>query len=317
MPSIVIRIRQKGYVRSTGYQATNWAVTVPVSDPIATPPIATAPISFAPLYLIRQTNEVDALLRVATLQDFVEYPRSELKLFDIRGPGGDQAFAPLFPGGPPGPGPNYLLKFPETAGRLSYWLDDYPPYNTNTFVVKQRLYRAQGTTPQALPGNRIQLPGYTFTERDVGRWVYLLGFASPYNGLSQIQSYVGNTAVVDRTITTTEAGTAWAFPIIEIESALSPGLEPRYFPTREKNLSWELTDTLGALVASSTTGGGVTMRDSEATIVRSLRYTQLCSSSTAASNLMSVIRNGAANLQRGASLADTDLTALITSTYGP
>ena len=304
-------------MRTAGYQATNWAVTVPVSDPIPSPPIATAPISFAPLYLIRQTNEVDSLLRVASLQDFAEYPRSELKLFDIRGPGGDLAFAPLIPGGPPGPGPNYKLRFPETSGRLSYWLDDYAPYNTNNFFVKQRLYRAQGITPQALPGNRIQLPGYTFSQQDVGRWVYLLGFASPYNGLLQIQSYVGNTAVVNRTITTTETGASWAFPIIEIESQISPALEPRYFPTRERNLSWELLDTGGALVASSTTGGGVTMRETNATIVRSLRYTQLCSSSTAAANLMSVIRNGAENLQRAAALADTDLTALITSTYGP
>ena len=137
MPSIVIRIRQKGYARTAGYQAVNWAVTIPVADPPLTPPIATAPLSFAPLFVIRDEEGFESLERVATLQDLAVIPQAELRYFDVRGPGGDTCFAPAVPGGPLGPFAGDTLTFPDTSGALSYWLEDSAPYNSNVFVVKQ------------------------------------------------------------------------------------------------------------------------------------------------------------------------------------
>lgn len=281
-----------------------------------TPPIATAPLSFAPLFVVRNEEGFESLDRIATLQDLATLPQAELKYFDVRGPGGDAAFAPAIPGGPLGPFAGDTLTFPETTGRLSYWLEDSAPYNTNIFTVKQSAVRAQGTLPQILTGGRLQLPNYTFTPNDVNRWVNLSGFTtSSYNGLCQILGYVGNTATINKTTPIIETGGAWSFPYIEIETQVSPSLEPRFFPTKENNLRWELRR--GAALVASASFGGVTMRASTQTLCRSLRYTAVSSSNQAALDFMSFVRNGVANLQRAATLNDTDFTVLITSTYGP
>jgi hypothetical protein len=316
MPSIVIRIRQKGYVRSAGYQAVNWAVTVPVADPPSSPLIGTTPLSYAPLFVVRDSGGFDSLERVATLQDLVALPQAELRFLDVRGPGGDAAFAPAVVNGPLGPFAGDTLTFPDTAGRLSYWLEDSPPYNSNSFVVKQSAIRAQGTNPQILTGNRLQLPNYTFTQNDVNRWVYLSGFSTlAYNGFAQITAFLGNTATINKTTSSIETGTSWRFPYIEIDTGTNPLVEPRFFPTRERNLAWELRR--GAALIASATSGGATMRDVEASLVRSLRYTNLASSNQAALDLMAAVRSGAYNLQAEGARNNTDFTVLITSTYGP
>lgn len=312
MPAIVIRIRQKGYIRSSGYQAVNWAVTVPVADPSGTPLLGTMPLSYAPMFVVRNTGGYDALVRVASVRDLVALPQAELRYFDIRGPGGDSVFAAS------GPIAGDVLTFPGTSDVLSYWLEDAAPYNTNTFVVLRRALRASGSTPQALTGNRIQLSDYTFTPSDVNRWIDLSGFTTPaYNGLTQILSYAGNTAIVSKTISTNEAGGAWQMPIVEIDSS-APGLEPRYFPTRELNLAWSLTR--GAALIATAAYGGTTARwpgEPVAPLTRSVRFTALEPTNAGALALMSVVRNGVLNLQRAAAVNNTDLTPLITSTYGP
>lgn len=319
MPSIVLRIRQKGYVRVAGYQTVNWAVTKPVADPPSSPLIGTAPLSFAPLFLIRNEGNFESLERVASVQDLAAYPQAELQYFDVRGPGGDALFAPLIPNGPLGPFAGDTLVFPDTSGRLSYWIEDSPPYNTNSFLVKQSVIRAQGGPAQILTGNRVQLPGYVFTPDDVNRWVVLSGFATPsYNGIVQILSYNGNTANISKTTTTNElAGPTggYVFPVVQIDPGNNPALEPRFFPTRERNLRWECYR--GVSLIASATFGGTTIRTSEQALVRSVRYTELASSNQAALDLMAVIRNGVYNLQTQAALNDTDFTALLTSTYGP
>ena len=61
----------------------------------------------------------------------------------------------------------------------------------------------------------------------------------------------------------------------------------------------------------------MTLRSTEQDLVRSVRFTAVTATMEESLNLMAVIRNGAANLQREAALENTTFTALMTSTYGP
>lgn len=284
-----------------------------MADPITDPLVGTMPLSYAPLFVIRNTSGFESLERIASVRDLSALPAAELRFFDIRGPGGADAFA----GG--GPFAGDVLTFPDTSDRLSYWLQDgSPPYDTNAFVVRSRTLRASGTNPRILPNNRLQITDYEFKRSDRNRWIELSGFATPdYNGLTQILSYVGNTAIISKTTTTTQTGSTWALPVVEIEPD-APGLEPKYFPTAELSLKWTLNR--GAAVIASGDYGGATSRwrgDPPVLLARSVRYTALEASNDGALALMSVIRNGVLNLQRAAAVNNTDLTPLITSTYGP
>lgn len=310
MPSIIIRIRQKGYIRSAGYQAVNWAVTVPVSDPPGDPLLGTQPLSYAPLFVVRNSGGADSLARVATLRDLVAIPQAELKYFDILGPGGDQVLSTAQAGD--------VLTFPETSGRLSYWLEDTAPYNSNQFTVAQLVNKAAGSGPQILSSSRLQLPGYSFTDNDVNRWVRLSGFSSPaYNALVQIQSISGNIATINIPTPTSATGGAWQMPLLEIVTNAGAGLEPRFFPTRETNLQWTLTR--GAVLVGSGAYGGTTTRwaGPPSPLARSIRYTELAPSSEAANAFFVSVRSGVAVLQTTATKNDTDFTPLLTSTYGP
>ena len=299
---MTLRIRQQGYLRATGYQATQWAVTVPVSDPPADPPIATDPLSYAPLFVVRNVGGFDSFERVATLQDFVALPASELKYFDVRGDAGDAFFLGLVLG--------------DTLRILTsvpYWIQAETPYTDQDFIVAQVANRVQGTSASCFTGSQLQLPGYTFTNDDVGRWVLLSGFTDPTNnGYAQILGYTGGTARVNRTYTN-DTGGAWAFPWIRVKDNFM-GLEPRYFPTRERGLQWELRRG-GALVATGT--GGATMREIEAPLVRSVRCTTLSPTLDAALDLFDVTRRQLADLQRAATRNNTAFTVLITTTVGP
>jgi hypothetical protein len=299
---VTIRIRQQGYVRITGYQATQWAVTVPVSDPPSDPPIATDPLSYAQLFVVRNVGGFDSFERIATLSDFATLPVSELKYFDVRGAGGDSFFLGALPGD--------TLRITTS---LPHWLQNQAPYTDQDFIIAQIANRVQGTAASCFTGSQLQLPGYTFTNDDIGRWVLLSGFANPANnGYAQILGYTGSTARVNKTFTNDTGGT-WAFPWVRVQESFA-GLEPRYFPTRERGLSWELRRG-GALIAAG--GGGATMREIEAPLVRSVRNTTISPTLDAALDLFNVVRHEIANLQRAATRNNTAFTVLITTTVGP
>jgi hypothetical protein len=308
----VIRLRQKGYIRSTGIQAVNWAVTVPVSDPASTPLIATAPLNLAPFFVIRDVGGSDRLERIATLVDFGTVPHAELRYLDIRSPEGIALFSPTVPGGPLGPFPGDELRFegPQT----DHWLEDNIPYHNRSFRVKACVIRESGTNPQLISGNRLILPGYTLTQDDVGRCVNLSGFTTPaYNGICRILSINGHVATINKLVTVSQTGTAWAFPWIEIDTLVS-GNEPRFFPTNERNLPWSLYRAGVEILRSSY--GAYTSRGIKGPLARSLRYTEVLPSIDQAMELFSVIRNGVYNLQRASETVDTAFTTLMTSTYG-
>lgn len=272
--------------------------------------LGTQPLSYAPIFVVRNSGGADSLARIATLKDLVAIPQAELKYFDILGPGGNQVLSAAQPGD--------VLSFPETSGRLSYWLEDAPPYNTNQFVVTNIVYKASGSAPQILSNSRLILPGYTLTANDVNRWVRLYGFSnSAYNTLVQILAIAGNVATINIATPVGETGGGWQLPLLEIDTYGGVGLEPRFFPTRETNLQWALTR--GATLVGSGAYGGVTTRwlGPPSPLARSLRYTDLAPSSDAANAFMVAVRSGVAVLQTTAARNDTDFTPLLTSTYGP
>lgn len=314
MPSIILRIRQQGYARSAGYQAVNWSVTVPDGTPL----LGTQPLSFAPLFVVRNDGGLDSLARVATLQDLAALPIAELRYFDVLGPGGDAIFARDTITGAYAVRAGDVLTFPDTTGRLSYWLEDVAPYDSNVFRVRGVARRAGGFLPQLLVGGKLQLPGYALTDADIGRWVAIEGFAtSGYAGTFQILSRVGNTAQINLNTTTNEIGTTWDLPVIEIQTLVGSGLEPRYFPTRELNLAWSIA---GAVVTASADRGGVTSRWAGAPpgpLCRSVRYTSLEPHAESAAGLMALVRAGAEALQASATPDVSGFSTSVTSTYGP
>jgi hypothetical protein len=287
-----------------------------VSDPAGTPPIGTDPLRFAALFLIRDTGGIESLegtTGVASISDLVAHPVSELRFFDVQGPHGRELYA----GG--GPSAGDVLVFPAATptGSLAYWLEDSAPYLTNEFTVLATRQRQHGLAPQVLSGNQIRLPDYTFTPEDRNRWIVLSGFAAnpAYNGPAQILTVAGSVATIDKPTSALETGTTWALPYIEIQPAVSAFYEPRYFPTRESNLAWSLRS--GAATVTSATSGGMTLRSTPGTLIRSTRFTEINATMDQSLNTMESVRVGAALLQRAAQRENTAFTALLTSTYGP
>ena len=260
----------------------------------------------------------ESLARVTTLHDLAELPVAELRYFDVLGPGGDAIFARDAITGAYAVRAGDVLTFPDTTGRLAYWLEDAAPYNTNVFHVRGVARRAGGFLPQLLAGGKLQLPGYALTDADIGRWVAIEGFTTPaYSGTFQILSRVGNTAQINLNTTTNELGTTWDLPVIEIQTVTGAGLEPRYFPTRELNLAWNL---VGAVVSASADRGGATTRWAgvpPGPLCRSVRFTSLESSAESAAGLMALVRTGAEALQAAATVNAGEFLPPLTSTYGP
>lgn len=295
---------------------------MPVADPAGSPLLGTQPLSYAPWFVVRNDGLSDSFVRVATLVDLVQIPQAELQYFDVLGPGGDAIFVVDPSTLTLGPLPGDVLTIPQASanGALSYWLEDSAPYTTNNFVVAGLVNRASGTGPTILSNNRLQLPGYTFTPNDVNRWVVLSGFTNPaYNVAVRVISYTGNTAVINLvTGPGTEVGSAWVMPVIRIVTNAVITVEPRYFPTRETNIGWELRR--GPTLIGSAAYGGVTTRwttDPTSPLTRSVRFTSVEATPAASNALMQVVQNGVLNLQSAATLNNTNLTPLITSTYGP
>lgn len=293
-------------MRTTGFQATQWAVQTPVAVPPGSPALATDPLSYAPLFVLDTSGPIDVLRRVATLRDYETLPQVELRYFDVKTPNAQAWFDNVAEGdtlritnGPP------------------HWVQAQAPYTDHDFIVEGVYIRATGSAPQVVLGRQIVLPGYAFTPDDVGRWVRLAGFTTTgYNGLVQIVSYLGNVATVNRTFATSETGGSWQFPYVSVHpNPLGAGHEPRYFPTRATNLPWALYRA-GSPLASGT-GGGVTMRERRDTLVRSVRFTYLAPTLDAATNSFDYVAAELTRLQADAVRNNTAFTSLITRTEGP
>lgn len=302
---ITLRIQQQGIVRSNGYQATQWAVTVPVVVAPEVTPRATDPLSYAPLFVVDTTGPREVLRRVATLKDFVALPQAELSYFEVRSLGvpGSEFFSYARAGD--------TLRI---TTQLPHWIQTQEPYADWDFIIEEVLYRATGVVPSVAVGHYLTLTGYTLTPDDVGRWLELRGFTSPsYNGMCQILGVEGDVAVVDKSFTTNETGNTWRFPWVRVAAYPTSGREPRYFPTRETNLAWSLVRS-GSSVASAD-GGGVTSRGADVpTLVRSVRYTELAPSLGAAADLLSATRANLARLSAEALRSGVEFETLTTVT---
>jgi len=255
------------------------------------------------MFVIRNVQGFDTLERVATLQDFASLPVSELEWFDVRGIGGDALLGGALAGD--------TLRI---TTNLSYWIQEQVPYTDQDFTLTQLANRVQGASARCFTSGAIQLPGYVFSDQDVGRWVRLSDFPTTgNNGWAQITSFVGGTAQTNRTFSANETNGSWAFPWLRIQSIFG-GVEPRYFPTREQNLGWELRRSGSYLTAGT---GGATARGVDAPLVRSVRNTTLAPTLDAATDLFEVVRKDLMRLQQAATTNDTAFTVLITTTVGP
>lgn len=274
-----------------------------MSDPLSDPPIATDPSSFAPLYVMRNAGGYEVFERIATLVDLEALPVAELSYFEPRGAGGGDLLSLALAG--------------DTLRIVSppaHWIQTQAPYDSNDFIVSQVGVRVQGSGAKSFIGGLIQLPGYTFTQEDVGRWVTLSDFtASGNNGKFQILSQVGSSARVSGTFIANDTGGSYAFQWLEVEDSF-PGLEPRYFPTKATGLAWHLRRGGGFVTLGES---GVTARDTTSTLARSIRCTVLAPSNDAAEKLFLVSRQQVAALQRAAAVNNTEFTVLITYTAGP
>lgn len=293
MTDVKIRLKQEGIIRTSGYQVTQWCSVLNA---------ATDPSSYASLFVIRNTEGAESLERIATQKDFVTYAPNELKYFEAKQTGGDALLSAV--------SGDTLLITPT----IDTWLQSQAPYLDCSFVVDQLDTFAQGTGPSAVAGNYVTLPGYTLTNADVGRWVLLTGFSTAgYNGVAQILSVAGSTALVNKTITTNESGSSWALRRVAVRTNAGDGLEPRYFPSRLDELKWELRRN-GALVASGSKGSTMRARPKDK-VFRDLRFTSVEADHDAANALLSVTRLAVQNLQTNVSLIDTSFLGVQTYNF--
>lgn len=302
---VTLRIQQKGYIRPEGYQAIQWAVTVPISVPPGSPPIATDPSYFAYMFVVRQVGGFETFERVATLLDVTNLPPCNIVCLDLRGVGGDVALASVVPG--------------QTVGFTnppSTWLTSEAPYTDTEFAVLARQTRASGGDASCGPVGLV-IPSYNFSPDDIGRWVYLSNFTDPgNNGWARIVSYLGNVAQVDRTFTSPGVSGNWAFYFVKIDpSAVPAGVEPKYFPTAAANLTWKLMQ--GATMLA-TGNSGVTFREPSSTpLSLTTRFTQILPTAQAVEDLFLVSRQQVDALQRAATQNQTAFLNTITHTIGP
>jgi hypothetical protein len=216
-----IRLSQEGKRRSSGFQATQWINRIPAG--------VTDPLNNAELFVFRNVSGRESFDRVATLLDLVSIPINELKYFSCKRTGGSFLDAIL-------PGDQLLI-----TTSIPYWLQDEAPYTDQWFTVDAVEPLAFGSNPTILTGNRLQLPGYSLTKQDLGRWIFLSGFATTgYNVAVQILSVEANTARISLTTTSNEVGTSWTTSRIRIKIDEDPLVENRYFPTMEGPLSWQV-----------------------------------------------------------------------------
>lgn len=295
-------------MRQAGYQAVQWAVTVPISVPSGALPRATSPVGYAPLFVIDTRGPQELLARIATVGDFAALAQSELQMFDAKDSGGPDLYINARPGD--------VLRIVSPP---SYWLQDEAPYTNTDFLVDIVGVRASGTSPVVASPNLLTLPNYLPSEEDIGRWVFLQGFATPENnGWKQLLGVAGASFQTSGNFVAPQAGTGWSFPRLRINPSADPSLEPKFFPTREHGLSWELHrgDPDATLPLAQGTGG-VTSREFAGDFVRSLRRTYLAPSfeDAMASFTFSIAYLEA--LQAALTVSEGTFMALTTITEGP
>lgn len=290
-------------MRTSGYQATQWAVTVPIEVPSGATPLATDPLTLAPLFVIDTAGATEVLHRVATVRDYEEVPQAELRYFDVRTPSAQAWFDNAREGD--------ILRIPSGP---AHWLQPQAPYTDHDFIISGQSVRASGINPRTLSGAQLILPGYTFSEADIGRWVRLTGFTSTsYNGLLQIVSYLGNVAQVSKTFSGAETGATWQFDQVAIkQDPLGEGYEPRYFPTRARNLPWQLRR--GSSLIAAGAGGGVTARGQTDRFVRSVRFTSLAPTLADGRAMFDYVAAELARLRLALDSNDSAFTPLLTIT---
>lgn len=305
---MILRVQQQGYVRPEGYQATQWAVTVPLADPPGDPALGTSPTSYLPLFLIDTAGVRESLLRVTRLKDLVDYAEANLTYFEPRWGTGYVVLRDAVEGD--------TLRITTPPG---YWLQEQEPYDTTDFTIEAVETRASGDNPAVSLGDSLTLPGYTPSNDDIGRWVYLSGFStSGYNGWTQIRSVQGNILHTNKTYAGSETGIDWRFHWIKIKTDTDPLVEPRYFPTRERTLAWAHYDGDPDVVLPHATGrGGATCRSSSARYVRCRRFTHLAPTLEAGLALFATTRAELEVLQAAGALDGTSYSTLITVTVGP
>lgn len=279
MPS-VIRLNQERVPRAAGWQLSQWVSTYPSS--------VTYPDALESIFLIRNVGGRESFERVATLSDIAAYPQANLRFFEPKGVDGDSFFALVHSGN--------TLRI--TGDSTLHWVQAAAPYTNRTFTVNSStLLRANGASPIMMPGGIVTLPGYTFSDDDVGRWFEFSGFStSGFNGFCQIRSVRGNTAQTNKSSTYLETSAGgWFSYWVSIETNAGAGLEPRYFPTKVSGLSWELDYATGF---TQTGTGGVTHREATTGgLYRCARWTSIEPSLDAALNFMAAVQDGVRHLQ--------------------
>lgn len=290
--SRVIRLFQEGVVRPEGYQLSQWVAVYP--ENVSTDALQA-------LFVFRKTSSGEAFERVASLTDFVAYPVNEINAFEIYGPDGINMFS-LAAG--------QQLLIPH---RVDHWLQQDPPYANAWFEVAS-FSDKNGVNPQLLVGNVLSLSDYEFTPDDTGRCFQLAGFGnSTYNAVAYVRQILGRStarvgfiAAPGTSVGGTATGASWKTRIVHVTTNVDPAQEPRYFPTVERGLEWEIYDA--ARLNRLAFGKGLsTRRENDGfAVYRSVRVTTMEPSSEAAVARRAVVRAAVARLQQGAAVVETE-----------
>jgi len=144
--------------------------------------------------------------------------------------------------------------------------------------------------PQLLVGNVLSLSDYEFTPDDTGRCFQLAGFGnSTYNAVAYVRQILGRStarvgfiAAPGTSVGGTATGASWKTRIVHVTTNVDPAQEPRYFPTVERGLEWEIYDA--ARLNRLAFGKGLsTRRENDGfAVYRSVRVTTMEPSSEAA-----------------------------------
>ena len=160
MPS-VIRLNQERVPRVAGWQLTQWVSRYPDG--------VTYPDALEAAFLIRNVSGREYFERVCSMRDLATYPEANLRYFEAKGTEGDTFYTLVRAGD--------TLRI--TGASSQHWLQVAAPYNNRTFTVNSGLLqRANGASPIMMPGGLVTLPGYQFTDEDVGRWFEFSGFTT-------------------------------------------------------------------------------------------------------------------------------------------
>lgn len=290
--SRVIRLFQEGVVRPEGYQLSQWVATYPESA---------STDALQALFVFRKTSSGEAFERVATLTDCVAYPVNEINAFEIFGPDGITMFV-LAAG--------QQLVVPRG---VDHWLQQDAPYDDRWFEIAG-FSDKNGVNPRLLVGNVLSLPDYEFTPGDTGRCFQLAGFGnSAYNAvvcvrqiLGKSTAHVGFVAAPTTSVDGTATGASWKTRIVHVTRDVDPAQEPRYFPTVERGLEWEIHDATRSSRLAYGKGLSTRRENDGFPVYRSVRVTTVEPSSDMAVARRAVVRAAVSRLQRGAAVIETE-----------